>query len=257
MFVLARIRSLALIACVAWLAGCATPLPNNHLNTSAKPLVGTFDVFILNSQDTLVADIQRSNITAAAGGGLLFALIDAGVNSARAEDAAELVKPIQDNLADFDTRALLSQSVKEALSSLTTMKMSNYTVEPEPIKDRTKTHYAASNADAVLFLAGSYRLTQDLNQLIVSLNGFMLPRAEALMPYRENPKRAFDPAKIEGNIYRNNLEVAKSLGNMGMSKEEAAAKLASDKGVAVRAAFQEAVTELAAKLVTDISATDM
>jgi hypothetical protein len=68
-------------------------------------------------QQEIGTTINRSNLTAAAGGGLIFALIDAGVNNSRAKKAETSASSIRDSLIDYKPGDVLAQALKDELAA--------------------------------------------------------------------------------------------------------------------------------------------
>lgn len=66
--------------------GCA-PAPYKHLEQDARVHIQETDVVLAVPQEEIYGDINSSNMATAAGGGLLFALIDVMVESSRAKSA--------------------------------------------------------------------------------------------------------------------------------------------------------------------------
>src|SRR4051812_46406994 len=78
--------TLAAVLCALFAGGCASPnrvsMPSGYKENLA-PSIGMVGL----SQQEIGTTIQRSNLTAAAGGGLIFAIVDAGINNSRAKKA--------------------------------------------------------------------------------------------------------------------------------------------------------------------------
>src|SRR5262245_32204113 len=115
---------------VLGISGCAMA-PNNHLDAPAREHIGSTDTGLLTEQDELNTDIVRSNATAVAGGGALFAIVDAVVENSRAKTAEELAKPIRDNLIEFDARGELSLAIENELAKTVWLKNKRFSVETQ------------------------------------------------------------------------------------------------------------------------------
>ncbi len=105
-----------LLLALCFLSGCATPSriapPTARAPESAPP-----EAIIAWSQDEIAATINSSNIATATGGGLIFALIDAGINSARAKKAESAIVPLRDALIAYDGGAALARELEASLSA--------------------------------------------------------------------------------------------------------------------------------------------
>ena len=80
--------------------------PKNFFPEAARTIAGGRSTLVVVSQAELRSDIAQSNMAMAAGGGLLFALVDAGVNSSRAKAAEAAIQPLRGALTGFDFDAL-------------------------------------------------------------------------------------------------------------------------------------------------------
>ncbi len=94
------------------LSGCTGP---THLTLSpeVKRKIESVDAYVFLQQEHLYAKIKESNISMATGGGLIPALIDAGVNSYKTNKAENNMAPVRDVLSGFD----LASCFKEELIS--------------------------------------------------------------------------------------------------------------------------------------------
>lgn len=91
---------------------------NNYLAESARSVAGGRSVVVVLAQAEIKSNIVDSKVAMAAGGGLLMALIDAGVNSARAKKAEEAILPMRTSLMGFDADALALSTTDKAVAAL-------------------------------------------------------------------------------------------------------------------------------------------
>ncbi|MCU6550993.1 hypothetical protein, partial [Klebsiella pneumoniae] len=84
-------------------------------------------------QQEIGTTINRSNLTAAAGGGLIFALIDAGVNNHRAKKAESAASPVRDALIDYQPGEVLAAAVRQQLGQASLLPVED--VEIQQVKD--------------------------------------------------------------------------------------------------------------------------
>ncbi len=82
----------------------------------AAEVAGGRGLSVIVAQSEIKSDINASSISMATGGGLLGALIDAGVESARAKKAEELIGPIRKTLGSFDVDALAIETAKKSFA---------------------------------------------------------------------------------------------------------------------------------------------
>lgn len=95
-------KNLPLVVFVSLLVtGCATawkPLTKEVL-PSDNPMQA---IHLAIVDDELAADVKSSYVAAVAGGGLLAALIDVAIESARSKKAARLLEPIRNAVVEYD-----------------------------------------------------------------------------------------------------------------------------------------------------------
>jgi hypothetical protein len=111
-------KMIFLIFFVGILAGCATPyramIP---LQANPPPPIENPILVVTEEPDKVIFQFEASNTTQAMGGGLLFALIDMGLNSASQGKTAELSAPIKEALNDFDLEAKIIKHAKETFGA--------------------------------------------------------------------------------------------------------------------------------------------
>src|SRR4051812_38476632 len=93
------LRLVALAACFI-AGGCVAPI-KQILPPESRVVAGGRNQLVTVPQNEIAAGINESNLTAAMGGGLLFALIDAGVNNSRAKKAEAAIVPVRNALVDY------------------------------------------------------------------------------------------------------------------------------------------------------------
>jgi hypothetical protein len=94
-----KLRIAAAIVVLA-LTGCSVPIQHT-LPGGQRGIAGGRGLIVTVAQSEIGAGIQPSTISAATGGGLLVALVDAGINNARAKTAEAAIVPVRDALTDF------------------------------------------------------------------------------------------------------------------------------------------------------------
>ena len=169
-------RLAVLAAVVISLAGCVTQ-PKQFLAPAGREVAGGRDLLVTVPQSEIIAGIQESNMTAAAGGGLLFALIDAGVNQSRAKKAEIAIVPVRDALTDyaFDKKALaLSEEIGRSLPWLGVKKSE---LNKDPSNARLSGAIDASPGPQLLTMTYDYLLDNNFQVLKVGANLSLLPKA--------------------------------------------------------------------------------
>jgi len=163
----------ALGACLLSLAVSGSgfaAIKNNYIAPEARSVDGGRDVRVVVGQAEIKANINALNTTAAAGGGLLFALIDAGVNNARAKDAEKAVIPLRESLVgyEFDPRAEMASAM--TLSALDWFGAKQAQLTKDESAEGVLTALDAAATPQLLVLRYSYETTADFSAILVHLN---------------------------------------------------------------------------------------
>ena len=103
-------------ACVLFLSACASA-SRVALAPETRAQLGQVKTLACFDQQEMNASITPSNIAQFTGGGLIPALIDAGINSSRAKRAEAAVAPIRDALIGFDVSAEFNAALTQALGA--------------------------------------------------------------------------------------------------------------------------------------------
>jgi hypothetical protein len=229
-----------LLALIIFLNGCAA----THIAlkpTEAKEITSV-DVYIGLAQQEIYAEIVKSNVSAATGGGLLPALIDAGVDQHRAKKAEELVQPIRTALMDYDFGKCLTEKIESELKSLTWMKINNVRVSGDISKKGYEKAFVDSEASAILFMTTKYFLSHNLIVLNMSSEAKLFPK-----------KGGKNVDLSDGNcIYKNLLFFEDSIDTRPSSKQEAINCWADNGGYITRQALDAASVGLTRMIAIDL-----
>jgi hypothetical protein len=211
-----------LFVIAASIVGCGST-PNHYLPVAATNEIKTTDVYVVVPQKEIVAEVEASNVAAAGGGGLLFALIDVAVENSRASTAEELIQPIKDSLIETNFNRLFLNALQSELNSMDWIKVDNVKLITDVSKTTRQDNFASANAETVTFINAGYSLSPDFSHLKANANISMLPKTDALKKYSEKAtsKKAKQYAwHNDNNIYRDYVSVLNQLGNSSSDKEE-------------------------------------
>ncbi len=187
------------------LSGCNSIKPTHHLEPTARQKINDVDAFLIVDQDEIYGDIEGSNITAATGGGLLFALIDVAIESSQTDEAEESVSPIRDELIDYDYADVLWKQLGEEFKLIEKFKVNDLVLERAAQKDLFKNKHNLSKASATLFLTAKYFMSPDFQSVETRVELFMFPVKESLLEYREIDDKNESLVDQEDNIYHNTI----------------------------------------------------
>lgn len=165
-------------------------IKNNYIAPEARKVEGGRDVHIIVSQAEIQPNINISNITAATGGGLLFALIDAGVNNARAKEAEKQIVPLREALAGYDFDPLAQHASTTTLQALEWFDPRQVKLSKEETGDSVLAALNASAAPQLMVLKYSYETNADFSGVVVSLNAYIANKA---VPAGKKPDSRLQP----------------------------------------------------------------
>lgn len=255
-----RVLIAGALLCAALTSGCASQASRPF--AADRAAVKSTDVIASVRQADLYAQINQSNIAAAAGGGLLLALIDAGVNSSRANDAEGEVRPLRDALIGFDFDATLKQDLERELASVGWLAASGVTVNKDVTDARHDAILKQSAAGGVLFVATDYSLSPNFSKLKVSAMVSLFPRGDEF--HAAAGKVGVRPAQKKGSVrtrlqhaaYYNTLAVETALPQAGaeMAPDRDANRDAwgANQGEKLRSALTRSTQLLAQTLAKDL-----
>jgi hypothetical protein len=177
------LRSIVLALSAFVLSGCVST--KSVLPPEGRDVAGGRNLLVTVTQNEIIAGIQESNISAATGGGLLFALIDAGVNQSRTKKAEEAIVPVRDALADyqFDQKALVaSQEIAQRVPWLGIQKSE---LNKDPSNARFSKAIDESPGPQLLALTYDYLLDNNFSVAKLGVNVTLAPKA---LPKNKKPE---------------------------------------------------------------------
>jgi hypothetical protein len=247
------VRSLLALMPALLLGACQTQIPaHEFMPNAARDKVSSTETVLPIKQSEIYVFVPQSNVAAAGGGGLLLALIDAGVDSVRTSKAETAVKPLRDALIDYSFDQSLQNSLKVSLAQDTWLHAGDGHVVREVTAANLDSVLAGSKSDAVLFTTTDYQLSNDADQLTVTMIASLFPNSDAL--------RAIKPAKdaktktaLNNTLYHNRLVFQAYAPVLGVDRDHAITAWSANHGQAMRAVLDEAASKLASMLAADLN----
>src|SRR6185437_6348792 len=111
-----RVSSLAVLLPGLLLGACSTLPVHQALPAEAQDKIASTDVVLPIHQSEIYEFVPNSTGGAVAVGGLLGAIIDAGVYDVRTSKAETAVKPLRDAIVDYDFDKAFQSDMKGALA---------------------------------------------------------------------------------------------------------------------------------------------
>jgi len=152
-------------------------IKNNYVAPEARAIEGGRSVYVMVPQAEIQPNINISNLTAAAGGGLLFALIDAGVNNARAKEAEKQVIPLREALVGFEVDPRIQAASAATLGGLGWLDVRATKFSKDPSGDAMLAALDAGATPQLLVLRYDYETSADFSAIVVSLHASLVNKA--------------------------------------------------------------------------------
>ncbi|AIY40798.1 hypothetical protein LT85_1640 [Collimonas arenae] len=176
------------------LAGCAAPqyIPLSQENAKKIQTVSARSLVV---QDEVIAKADPSTVSAALGGGLIPALIDASITNSRQARLQVAMDSMYESLEDYDFRALYWPELTRQLHEQFPLKVTNVvtTARAMPAKEVLQVVQNLGDGEAQLFISTDYYLSTDLRSLnlvtssALWIKGGQQPVYKNLMKYQSAP----------------------------------------------------------------------
>ena len=233
---------------------CAAPRTYNRIDAAARSELGSVDSVLMVKQSEIQSSINESNITAAGGGGLLLAVIDAGVNANRTSTAEERIAPVRDKLIEYDFATQLEVDLERELASTGIESIADIDLVRAEEADYRQNLLSSTDADAVMFLDSSLEMSENFDTITLKSTAFMYPKSPDLYPYKERVDADEKMVEPTDNIFRHNFATTVGLGLRGKAKENATqvANMSSEDLIAkIKEASTIHAREITAELMID------
>ncbi|MDH5445699.1 MAG: hypothetical protein OEY52_09095 [Gammaproteobacteria bacterium] len=203
--------------------GCALTQVVVPVKKETMDTVKSSEVKIVVEQQEIYAHVNRSNITGAMGGGILWALIDSAIDSSRSEDADKELQPIKNMLLEINTQEILKNNYSKKLKNVAWLNAKSFSIETKDLQleERKKVTVNSVN-NAVLFVNIKYFLTSDYKTLKVMVSAEMYPNTKELQ------KLGVNNFTDESMLYKNSYTYEYSIPDNNLEKDGILNKWVSD-----------------------------
>jgi hypothetical protein len=158
------------------LFGCASAPLNKNLTPNSPLAQQSTDVVVGIRQTEIIPMFYKSQASNIMLGGLIPALIDAGVNQSRAKSAEEQIKPLRAALVGFDFDGIAQKWSEQALSSVTVLQALPVKFTKEVNPDKYVALMDTSPAQRVMYLNYDYVMNPDFTGVRVGLFAILKPK---------------------------------------------------------------------------------
>lgn len=197
------------------------------------------EIQVVIAQAEIKSDINPSNIATYTGGGLIWAMVDAARNEAKAKKAEAAIEPVRLSLADFDVDGLALDTTKLALAGIDWL-------QGAPIssgKDSSLLGKSAlvdkSSSMQVAFIEYSYDLSPDFSSIRVVAK-LQFANRTPLSP-KAKPESRVQPKNL---AYAQQVTAIVSLRATGKEMADNATTWSADNGKAAKAALKLAFAQI-------------
>lgn len=247
---------------VALLSGCAVQPAFKPMPAAAVQKVKNSDIEVLISQKELNASINNSNLTAAAGGGLLFALIDTAVNNSREDDAQHLIVPLRNALLDYSFNDQAMEAVKRETGNISWIAEKNVMLLTKVTNQNVEKAIAESKKDVFTTIAFAYELSPDMKTITVIGHANAFPNTDELKALQlslyQGTSKVNDPSAMKtlmvNSIYRDRVVFHETLPGDIKDRSAAIALWSANGGELARKALDHGVDVVASLLARDFIA---
>ncbi|MDQ7048450.1 MAG: hypothetical protein Q9M92_02480 [Enterobacterales bacterium] len=259
-----NLRNLAIVA-LLMITGCSVNAIRPFPDTAESKVVQS-DILVNVSQQEIYAEIDRSNTTAAMGGGLLFALIDSAIDASRADDAEEYIQPVKESLFNYSFDKKIKDVLDENLANILWLHSQPAVILNDASSKTTNEKYSQSKSDIVMVTNLDYHLSPNLSQLIVSGSVSAYPKTSELIELRNNyfkkvPKIKKDRLAVDNfdtTLYYNKFYITYRIKSDGA--EEAigfAYKWSKNEGQVIKQALDQSIECMAKMIAYDINSKEV
>lgn len=246
-----RKRFFFLLSC-SLLSACASQPPvHMPLPDAARSGMTSTDVVLPIQQSEIYVFVPASNVSAAAGGGLLAALVDAGIDSVRNSKAETAVAPLRNAMVDFSFDEALEQELRGSLSQIGWMHIGAVSAVRDVTNDNLDRALSESHANVLLFIVPDYHLSNDGDVLIVTAAARLIPNDDALRALRSGKHDDKNLSAPINALYRNAFTFEARISATG-DRDRNIAIWDANKGSDMRAALNMAAQKIAIMLANDL-----
>lgn len=247
----ARLSRLILILAGLGLSACAgTPPAHVALDINARNNVHSTDVVAPVRQGEVYVFVPQASTGGQ--GGLLGALIVAGVDAVRTSNAEDAVKPLRDAVIDFNFDDVLRQDLKASMSKVQWLNVTEVKVIKDVATASLDSAITNSKASAVLMVAADYHLSNDGGTFYIAVRANLFPNSLALTPPKAGDANAKPKSDLSNAIYRNSFLFEAKVPGATDDRHRNMDVWAANHGALLRAATTRGAAKLTELIAADI-----
>lgn len=245
---LAALSALAMLA-----SACATVVPvHQPLPADARTQFMATDVVVPVAQSEINILVPPSQVAMYGGGGLLLALIDAGIDSSNASTVEEAVKPLRNALVDFNFDEQMRNELETAFSQSPWLHAGNYKVVKEVTDANLDSILAASKSSGVMFVTTTYNLNWSGDSVTINIMPHLFPKSSELTAMVEKPATSGPKTSSLNALYRNVFSFRDRAPNATDVRDSNLDIWEAENAGAMRTSLKSGASKLAELLTTDL-----
>lgn len=222
-------------------SGCAAksyiPLSESYRNK-----VISSDFVILQTQNEIVAEVEKSNAAAAMGGGLIWALVDAYYENKNATETEDFIQPIRNLLLNYQVEENLNKELPSILNNTSWFNSKSLKLvqnEEEKLLDQL---LITTSSDALGIIKPTYGFDSNFLQLEMKMEFTLYPASKTTKNQETHDEKDHTP------LYKTIVEHQYPLPNFTNKKEENAKLWTENQGQIIKVALDESIKEVIKKL---------
>ena len=236
----------------ASLSACVTPVPYNvPLANGAREAITSTDVVAPVKQAEIY--VYVAPVSTGGQGGMIGALVAAGIDAAVQEKAQKAVQPARDAIVDYDFDGRLKADLQSSLGGVGFLKLQGVRVTKDAFQPGLDKAIADSTAGTVLITVADYQFSADAASVTVTLSADLYAKDAALAPFKPTATANAKVASYPGNaIYRNTFTYSQPLPGATTDRDANIRTWSANGGKAIRDALDAGSASVTGKLATDI-----
>ncbi len=248
-----RFTQVLLLCSAIGLSACVTITPEQvALPAAARDAIASTEVVVPIHQEEIYVYVPPSQLARNGGGGLLLALIDAGVDSARTHSAEKDVKAVRDALVDYDFDGGLRSDLQASLSKIDWLHVEKARVIKEVLPANIDQAITESQNAAVMVVAADYHLSNDGSELTITVAADMVANNAALAALKPPKGNAKVKSAAANALYRTKLVHSYVVPGATKNRDLNVPMWTANNGEALREALKRGSADLAERLAADL-----
>lgn len=240
-----KMKNIIALSLIIILTGCAQkPKTFVPLTEPMKANISKTDLYVVDCPEKIGFDIERSNITAYTGGGLLFALVDAAIESNRTASGEKALECVHTAFKGIPVQNMLDNTVIPVIQKANWIDTATVHHVKDLDEKKLQVITDQSRADTNMVAVFDYRFNTDLSTLTGVLHIALYPKSDTLKKMAKT-KKDFDTP-----IFKTHIAHSKHLTMNHEDLAKNAKSWANGNGIYLKECLESVIQEIAKGLET-------